>query len=445
MSILMPEKGISNKTANDKERLLRRTKTVCRSCSSIIPAEIFTDGSQLLFRSECPDCGKTQTLHPENADFFQKVLAAVGERGKIPAKYMYPHGEPLPPLRGVMLDLTSHCNLNCPDCISAANQVILPEPDLATLKNWFEQITSSLKGRRPVIYLLGGEPTLREDLPEIIALLRGLRFPMKLVTNGLRLTDRSYARELRRSGLEWVFLQFDSLTAEATLKIRGKDVLDQKMRALENLAACEFKILLACMVKKGVNLDQVGPVLDLALKTPQVQEVSFLPASRLGREPDPTKNLSTNAYDVMQAIEESTKGALVPQDFISFLKISRSLWQLTHNPDYKPKTCFFTMVLLNENGAVTPINRLVSSRAILSPVKTLKSLLPLLRHIRRLDEMPYNPKLLTMVIEHFRDPDAFDLDDAMHCSKYYICDEGLMPCCVYNAFYRCQTSACIAP
>lgn len=441
----MPAKGTSDETVKDKNRVLRLTKTVCRGCGTTVPAQIITDGKHLFFRGRCPDCGITKTPYPENALFFEQVISAVGERGKAPSKAWYPHGEPLPPLRGVMLDLTTHCNLNCPDCISAANQVILPEPDLATIKNWFEQLISSLRGRRPVIYLLGGEPTLREDLPEIIAMLLGWHFPIKLVTNGLRLADRSYARELRRTGLEWVFLQFDSLTQEATLKIRGKDVLDQKMRALENLAAFEFKILLACMVKKGVNLDQVGPILDLALNTPQVQEVSFLPASRLGREPDPTKDLSTSSYDVMQALEEFTNGALTPQDFISFLKISRLLWRWTHNPDYKPKTCFFTMVLLNEKRAITPLNRLVSSKALLSPLKSLKTFLPLLRHFRRLDEMPYNPKLLTMVIEHFRDPDAFDLNDAMHCNKYYICDRGLMPCCVYNAYYRCQTSACVAP
>lgn len=63
------------------------------------------------------------------------------------------------------------------------------------------------------IQLSGGEPTEREDLPEIIRMGRERGFTFfQLNTNGLRIArDKEYLGCLREAGLDCVFLQFDGL------------------------------------------------------------------------------------------------------------------------------------------------------------------------------------------------------------------------------------------
>jgi uncharacterized radical SAM superfamily Fe-S cluster-containing enzyme len=281
---------------------------------------------------------------------------------------------------------------------------------------------------------------LRDDLPAIIRLLRGRGHRLKLVTNGLRMRDRAYVRELRAAGLEWVFLQFDGFSRAAYRAMRGADLLDDKLLALENLTREEMKTLLACMIQPGVNDDQIGPVMDLAIRTPRVQQISFLPASRLGRGVDYAGPAAT-AFGVMSELAKWSEGGLTPDDFLAFLKIAKRLWQVTGNADYQPKTCFYPMVLSLADGRIAPLNRLTSPRAAALAWRHRRALGAMVRHVGNLDDMPYNPHLLTMCIEHFRDPEVFDFADALHCNKFYVSDEGLCPSCVFNAVERSRTAA----
>lgn len=416
---------------------LRHTQTVCRRCGATVDATIERRGGDLVFRAACPTCGPVEAPYPEDADFFGRVLDIVGPRDESSRCRFYHHGQPLPPLRGVLLDLTGRCNLHCPHCFASANDTVIPEPDLPTLTGWFDTLARSCSGQKPVVFLQGGEPTLREDLPAIVRMLRERGYRLKLVTNGLRLRDAAYVRELKDAGLEWVFLQFDGFSREAYRHLRGLDLLDEKRQALENLVHNEMKILLACMVLAGVNEDQIGPVMDLAIQTPRVQQVSFLPASRMGREPDNAAPAeTTTAFTVMRELAAWSNGRLTADDFLAFMKISKRIWRLTKNADYQPKTCFYPLVLSLAGDEISPLNRLASPLAAPLAWRHRRALSAMVRHVGNLDDMPYNPHLLTMVIEHFRDPDVFDYADALHCNKFYITADGLGPSCVFNALDR---------
>ncbi|MBG3878757.1 radical SAM protein, partial [Desulfovibrio oxamicus] len=73
------------------------------------------------------------------------------------------------------------------------------------------------------IQLSGGEPTLRDDLPQLVTAVRGLGYPfVQLNTNGLRLArEAGYAARLAAAGLDSVFLQFDGPDGAATARLRG--------------------------------------------------------------------------------------------------------------------------------------------------------------------------------------------------------------------------------
>ena len=149
----------------------------------------------------------------------------------------------------------------------------------------------------------GGEPSLRNDLPDIITLGRDQGFTyIQLNTNGRRLArEPGYGALLKEAGLSSVFLQFDGLTDEVNLKLRGRALLAEKLEAVKACADCGLGLILVPTLVPGINLDQVGDILRLALdQAPAVRGGPFparqlfrpLPLAAAGRgPPDPAGSI----------------------------------------------------------------------------------------------------------------------------------------------------------
>ena len=86
---------------------------------------------------------------------------------------------------------------------------------------------------QPLLQLSGGEPTLREDLPELVRYAKEAGCScVQVNTNGIRLAeDPSYAAALAEAGLDIVFLQFDGTRDEIYKVLRGRPLLQTKLRA----------------------------------------------------------------------------------------------------------------------------------------------------------------------------------------------------------------------
>jgi uncharacterized radical SAM superfamily Fe-S cluster-containing enzyme len=113
----------------------------------------------------------------------------------------------------------------------------------ATHDPGFDQIADILRMLRErtrcsPIQLSGGEPALRQDLPEIVALARKMGFDhVQVNTNGLRLAqDADFGQALRDAGTAVIYLQFDGVTDSVYKRIRGADLLSLKMKAVERCA-----------------------------------------------------------------------------------------------------------------------------------------------------------------------------------------------------------------
>jgi uncharacterized radical SAM superfamily Fe-S cluster-containing enzyme len=174
-------------------------------------------------------------------------------------------------------------------------------------------------GTHNIIQLSGGEPTVRNDLPEIIAAGRDLGFPfIQLNSNGVRLAaEPGYAEELRRAGLFSVFLQFDGTEEHIYQSIRGRSLLGEKLRAIEHCAAHGLGVVLVPTLVRGVNTENVGAILNLALElAPAVRGVHFQPASYFGRHPgSPTGGDRFTLPELMRSIEEQTGGLMKREHF----------------------------------------------------------------------------------------------------------------------------------
>ncbi len=145
----------------------------------------------------------------------------------------------------VLIEVTTQCNQHCSFCFahsSNAHQQPSFEKDKDTLRFLIE-----ISEDRPFnIQLSGGEPTLRDDLPEIIYAAKQMGFPyVQLNTNGQRLAlDEEYLKRLIESGLSSVFLQFDGTNDDIYLQLRGKPLLDMKKQAINNCARYKVGVVL---------------------------------------------------------------------------------------------------------------------------------------------------------------------------------------------------------
>ncbi len=104
-------------------------------------------------------------------------------------------------------------------------------------------------------------------------------------TNGIRIAqDPEFVAELAelKPGLE-VYLQFDSLRREALKTIRGADLTRIRRQALEALERHNISTTLVCVVKKGVNDDEIGDIVRHALEWRCVRGVTFQPIQDAGR------------------------------------------------------------------------------------------------------------------------------------------------------------------
>ena len=193
----------------------------------------------------------------------------------------------------------------------------MPEPTLTELRAAVDDIFAKARPGKPLLQLSGGEPTLRDDLPELVRYIRerGGRW-VQLNTNGLRLAeDPAYVRALAEAGLGIVFLQFDGTDDAVYETLRGRPLLDVKYRAIENCGRAGLGVTLVPTVVRGVNDNQVGHILrEAAFLSPVVRGVHFQPVSFFGRIPGlPAQD---SRYTLDELIAALTEQAGIPAEAI---------------------------------------------------------------------------------------------------------------------------------
>ncbi len=104
------------------------------------------------------------------------------------------------------LALTYRCNNDCAHCYNARSR---DYPELPTEK-WLQVLDKLWAIGIPHIVFTGGEPTLRNDLPELVAHAEHNGQITGINTNGRRLSDRAYVEKLVQSGLDHVQITLES-------------------------------------------------------------------------------------------------------------------------------------------------------------------------------------------------------------------------------------------
>jgi uncharacterized radical SAM superfamily Fe-S cluster-containing enzyme len=219
------------------------------------------------------------------------------------------------------MEITNKCNLNCPVCFASANEGKSVDIDLDAIENMFKLILRyESRITVPTVQISGGEPTIRDELPEIVALAKELGIDHIMIdTNGVRIAnDKKYLQRLRENGADAIYLQFDGVTDDVYLKLRGTNLFDLKVKAIKNCVDVGMGVVLVPTIVKDVNLHQVGDIVQFAKKwMPTVRGIHFQPISYFGRYPhNPSNNLRITTPDVLDAIEIQTNGEIHSYNFV---------------------------------------------------------------------------------------------------------------------------------
>jgi uncharacterized radical SAM superfamily Fe-S cluster-containing enzyme len=407
---------------------LADTRGFCAECAAVVPAATVVHDGAVWLRRECGTHGTSEVLQSRHPGYYRLMEALLPGLREPTLRHALAAA---PNVRGIFIDLTEACDLKCPNCLTDAGGVPRRAPPelgatLAALRE--------LLPRRPVLYLTGGEPTLRPDLLSWIRALTTAGYDVKLLSNGRRLADRAYCESLRAAGLRWVLLQFDSLDDRSLAVLRGPGGLAAvRRRAVANLSALGMNLVLACMIHRDVNLDEIAEILRFGFLTPGVRHVSLMPSRRLGRGELTSDQNLLDEIDVMRSLERQTGGAVRPLDWILMQAAAAAAFRLTGIVHLAPRRCFLPLPLLGTADRFFPITRLAP---YVRHPGNLVAALALVRGGGHIEVSSWSERALLVSIETFREPGSIDVGDAARCSRYYLVDHELHQACIYNVINR---------
>ena len=314
-------------TCRDRPLYLGLTGSVCPVCLATISAERCAEGDTVYLKKTCPEHGTTSTP-------VWRGLESYLRWGNAPRAFSQPPVCATEVKRGcpydcglcpdhrqqsccVLLEVTSRCDLACPVCYASASRQGA-DASQAEIGGWLDTLAVS-SGGRVHIQLSGGEPTVRDDLPEIVTLIRARGFEfVQLNTNGVRIArEPDYLAALAKAGLDCVFLQFDGIGDEVYQRLRGAKLMRLKTQAIRNCGQAGIGVVLTPTLVPGVNVDQIGAIVDFATaETPAVRAVHFQPVSYFGRCLKPPENASRITLpEVMEALIAHSGGTIQHGDF----------------------------------------------------------------------------------------------------------------------------------
>ncbi len=323
-------------------KVIRETQSICPICKKPQKGFYVSSEGHVFLRKTCEDHGAFESLVAEHEEDFLKWM----ENPVINVAPLMPqtHGAPLDqqcPLHCgicdnhlqtaccVLIDVTDRCNQKCSYCFAKAEGDTGSDPSLLEMEEKFDLLLKLGEERTYNIQLSGGEPTVRDDLPEIIKIGRTKGFPhIQINTNGRRIAmEEGYAETLKQAGATVIFMQFDGTTDEIQQKLRGEALLNVKKKAVENCRKAGIPVTLVPTIVKDVNLKDIGNMMEFLWENVDiVKGIHFQPVSFFGRFPDEPKQDErkrmdyenrVTMFDIMHELELQTDGKLKYDDFYS--------------------------------------------------------------------------------------------------------------------------------
>ncbi len=271
------------------------TTSLCSTCLRRVDAKILFQNDKVIMRKYCPSHGGQDVLISTDIPYYLSCRTSL-KPGETPLHFHTPTRFGCPYDCGLcpdheqhscltVLEVTDRCNLRCPTCYSASGPDVGRHLELEEIEARLDAVVAS-EGQPDIVQISGGEPTIHPRFFDILdaAKRRPIRHLM-LNTNGVRIaSEPDFAKRLAQYAPAFeVYLQFDGLDAGVLQNLRGADLSTVRMKALAHLEEQGLSTTLVVTLKRGLNNQLIGEVVDFALQYECIRGITFQPIQIAGR------------------------------------------------------------------------------------------------------------------------------------------------------------------
>ncbi len=451
---------------------LSLSRGVCRACRRSVEVRYLATSEGVFLERYCPEHGTARALVAETLAWY--LAAQQAPAGACPPARTIARTAECPRSCGPctfhaqachlpVFSITNACDLRCPICFTynrADRTWFMPPDELERQLDFVLEATGGVD----LVNVTGGEPTLHPQLPELLRRCRRAGIGRVTVnTNGLRLArDPALVEELAKVGA-YVILSLDTLDAERSVRLHGRDIVKEKRAALEALARAGVQTTLLMVLVGGVNEDELQVLLELLSTREHVRSLTIQTMTYTGQgggEFAPRAHLPVEGVE--RRIEEATSKRILRSDFMPL-------------PSAHPLCYGVSYLLVDEAGSAHPLSRLLPPATLARHLRDGYLLRPsddfetelkeavdrvwasggdsaLLSTVKQMLRSVYPPgqaldvherqrraeqRVKTIYVHAHMDEDTFEVGRAMRCpDQVPVSAERLVGACAYNLFYR---------
>ncbi|ELY62486.1 tetraether lipid synthase Tes [Natronobacterium gregoryi] len=487
----------ASRIAPGADRYLKVTGSLCPDCVAadrdddlLVPMVVYEAADEIRLAKVCDDHGEIRDVYWRDASLYYRARAWDDESDHLGSSHHEPDGVPTCPTDCGLcpaheshtglgnVSVTNRCDLSCWYCFFYARE---DDPLYEPTKSQIREMAAAMADEEPIgcnaIQLTGGEPTLREDIDEVVETVGEVVDHIQLNTHGATLADdTALAHDLREAGVNTLYTSFDGVDPETNPKNYWE--MPDALRACRE---AQLPVVLVPTVIGGQNDHQLADIIRFAAANIDVvRGVNFQPVSLVGRMPDHQRHAQrVTIPDAIHAIEDGTNGA-IPADawypVPSVLPVSAFSWLWNERPLYELSAHFAcgmaTYAYVDEDRLV-PITEFVDVDEFLRALEELadefdaplgrlqrarvgtRLAYELYRVVDRSAEpddvhfgrwlleslrsgtydglVEFHRNALFLGMMHFMDPYNYDVDRVERCSVHYGMPDGrVVPFCSYN-------------
>jgi uncharacterized radical SAM superfamily Fe-S cluster-containing enzyme len=467
---------------------LEDTYSICATCfkegmMNNIPAEIIEENNKVYMLKKCKIHGISKEIYFDDFklyDRWMKYKVTGNDNPHVKTQILnYPELYDIHKSQNVLIDLlvTNRCNEKCNYYPMNAETVgYVYEPTIEKLKSLMSKVRNAKNNTSNSIQITGGEPTIREDLIDIVKAAKEIGFShVQIKTNGIKLAESiELCQRLKDAKVNTIYMNFDGVTKDTNPWI------EKNKKAIENLRKVNLKCVLVPVLINGKNLHQTGKIIRFAVENKDiVRGIIFQPISFCGplfKTKDEVRDKKRVSHvKLIEEIEKEFNGGISRDDFypIPFLfPASKIIKMLKGNSPTEftahPLCGCATYLFVDEDGRAIPFTRFGDAEGFIDlidrlgdikgPLKKIRIASAFIKNIDNFidyEKAPYDinfkktfknailgnrlneirrlrNKIIFISSICFQDPFNLNIDRLQRCIIHCPTFEGAVPYCAYN-------------
>lgn len=467
---------------------LENTESICPNCFKEgklqkINANIIEDDERILLIKECQKHGFFKEIIFKDLELYKRWIKykVIGQAHSDIKTNSFPETE-------LYSDYFSHSVLtnlmvtNRYDIITNQNFFdadktgCVYEPSLHQLKSMMQQTRAQKPLGSKAIQITGGEPTLRDDLLEIIHIAKEVGFShIQIHTNGLKLAENiEYCKSLKNEKVDTIYLNFNGVTKIAN------PLIEAHKKVIDNCKKINLNIVIVPNLINETTLLEAGKIVRFAIDNAEaIKGVHFQLFSFHNRAFKMTENEQKKPRiyyeDVFQSIETEYPYQISRNDFYPYcfiFPISKFIEIITKEPQTEltiHPCCGGSTFIFIVDGKPLPITRFINVEAFMGflkdqskkkgPLRKLRIASAFMKFIDTFVDYKkapngFNPKQILkdatvfgseFAVREFRNKSLFiglmefqdiwnlDIDRLKRCIIQYSTCDGIVPFCSFHS------------